>query len=58
MLLKQGCFVKAQAEFKRWIYGEGHIPLPGLVRRRKCEEFVFAGGSIGELEKQNWFLSG
>jgi len=55
-LLRQGNFSKAQAEFKRWIYGEGHIPLPGLVRRRRCEAYVFGGGTIEQLISFNWFL--
>jgi GH24 family phage-related lysozyme (muramidase) len=57
MLMRQGALVKAQAEFKRWIYGEGRIALPGLVRRRKCEAFIYGGGTIEELEKSNWFIA-
>jgi lysozyme len=55
ILLKQSNFQAAGQEFKRWIYGEGHIALPGLVRRRHCEDFVYYGGSIDDLVKQHWF---
>jgi lysozyme len=55
-LIRKGDLLNAQAEFKRWIHGENNVVLEGLVRRRKCEEFVFAGGSVAELISLNWFL--
>lgn len=53
-LMKEGKFELAGAELKRWTRGSGVI-LKGLVRRRKCEEFVFEGHSIADLKKRNWF---
>ena len=56
MLLRLDKIADAQNEFKRWVYGEGHVALPGLVSRRSAEAFVFSGGSIDELEKvKHWF---
>jgi GH24 family phage-related lysozyme (muramidase) len=54
-LLKQQQFEAAQSELRKWVYGEGRVRLPGLVRRRKCEEYVFAGGSVTQLVRRNWF---
>jgi|LakMenEpi03Aug12_release.lakeMendotaPanAssembly.Ray.scaffolds.fasta_scaffold316267_2 lysozyme len=54
-LLKNRQFDQAKNQLPRWIYDERHIALPGLIRRRKCEEFIFAGGTISQLIELNWY---
>lgn len=41
--LNQGDFAGADAEFKRWVKGGGHV-LPGLVKRRELEAVWFNTG--------------
>jgi lysozyme len=41
--VNRGDFEGAAGEFGRWVFARG-VKLPGLVRRRKAEAFLFAGG--------------
>src|ERR1043166_4568150 len=55
-LLNRYDYGGAQLQFHRWIHDSDGKVLPGLVRRRKVEAFVFAGNSIKEVVKHNWFI--
>lgn len=54
--LNDGRFAEASKQLPRWVYGEGKQKLPGLVRRRLCEKFIFDGGTIDQLKSHNWFM--
>lgn len=40
----------------RWVNGEAGR-LPGLVRRRKCETFLWDGGTVEQLKAKNFFIA-
>ncbi|MDX2107099.1 MAG: lysozyme [Candidatus Melainabacteria bacterium] len=52
--MKSGKFVEAGNELPKWTKGSG-VVLPGLVRRRKCEKFIFEGRTIAALKAKKWF---
>lgn len=54
--LKTKRFQLAGQELKKWVYGSGR-KLPGLIRRRRVEEYVYFGASIEDVKKKNWFMS-
>jgi lysozyme len=45
----QNRMTHAADEFSKWVYGGGKV-LPGLVRRRKCERFLFQTGQVNFFE--------
>lgn len=55
-LLNSGDISGASKQLSRWVRGEGNKILPGLVRRRKCEQFLMDGGSFSDLEKKRFFM--
>lgn len=55
-LLNAGDIKGFTKRLKLWNQGEAG-PLPGLMRRRKCERFLLLGGSLEDLKKKNWFMN-